>query len=231
MTVASRSDAPRPSAGALRLIEPRTTTPTSVDVSGYINQVSEHCPYLPPSLSRGLTGWTVYQVATSDTEAVEAEVFHAGVQAAEWIRPLATRAHGALVCENVVILGGERLGGDHLDLLAWPHWALKNLYAPVGVMLGKFHWGEERHDRAGRSIPIPPCSFLPVRPAVRKRDPRFLRDTPELADTLAVAVDDGRDVFAELPNDWQAVKAWSSSLLVHHKPSPQPKQLAAALST
>ncbi|WP_274559280.1 hypothetical protein [Streptomyces spiramyceticus] len=157
--------------------------------------MTAHCPYLAPSLARGLTGWTVYEAA-GETDAVEAELFWAGVQAAEWIRPLAQRPHGALVCENVVILGGAL----HSHLTAWPHWALKNLYGPVGVMFGKFHAGEEEFNRDGQSIPTTPVSFLPVRPAVRKRDPRFLRDTPDLADALAVAVDDGRDVFGGIPH-------------------------------
>ncbi|MEW1913758.1 hypothetical protein AB0442_35925 [Kitasatospora sp. NPDC085895] len=34
------------------------------------------------------------------------------------------------MCENVVLLGAGR---EHLD---WPHWALKHLYAPAGIMVG-----------------------------------------------------------------------------------------------
>ncbi|WP_205379899.1 MULTISPECIES: hypothetical protein [Streptomyces] len=166
--------------------------------------MTTHCPYLAPSMKHGLTGWTVYK-AVGDVEAVEAEVFHAGVQAAEWVRPLAARPHGALVCENIVILGAASL--------AWPHWALKNLYGPVGLMVGKFTAGEERTDGDGRSIFAPPVSFLPVRVAVRPRDPRFLTATPDLAAAVAVAVDDGRDVFGQLPHEWKAVRAWAQELL------------------
>ncbi|MFF4648191.1 hypothetical protein [Streptomyces sp. NPDC001389] len=198
--------ASRHTAGALRLVEARTTQPRSVDISDYVRQMSAHCPYLAPSVERGLTGWTVYE-ATGEADAVEAELFWAGSRAAEWVRPLASRLHGALVCENVVLLGGGR------DLTGWPHWALKNLYAPVGVMFGKFHAGEEEVAQDGRSIPAAPVSFIPVRPAVRRRDPRFLHDTPDLADALAVASDDGRDVFEHLPHDWKAVRAWSRTKL------------------
>ncbi|URM90341.1 hypothetical protein LUW75_10465 [Streptomyces sp. MRC013] len=217
-------------ARALRLVEARTTAPRTVDITGYIDRVSAHCPYLAPSLRHGLTAWTVYEIASSDPESVEAGLFHAGVQAAEWVRPLAARPRGALVCENVVILGDVQ-GVEHRELMAWPHWALKNLYGPVGVMFGKFQGGEQRLDRSSRPIPPPPCSFLPVRPAVRARDPQFLKDTPDLADALSVAVDDGSDVLERISHDWQAVKAWSRSLPVPRKPSQPRKPPAAALST
>ncbi|WP_435604663.1 DUF6875 domain-containing protein [Streptomyces sp. bgisy130] len=210
MTTLHADGALRPTAGALRLIEGRTVRPKTADVADYARAVSEHCPYLAPSMARELTGWTVYEVA-GDTESAEAEVFHAGVQAAEWVRPLTTRPHGALVCENIVLLGGD--GADYRALMDWPHWALKNLYGPVGLMCGKFWAGEQGSNRYGRSIPVPPCSFLPVRVAVRPRDPRFLSRTPELAAAVASAVDDGRDVFRDLSQDWKVVRAWAKQLL------------------
>ncbi|WKX70920.1 hypothetical protein [Streptomyces sp. XD-27] len=206
MITAHTDGALRLTAGALRLVEGRTTSPKTADIEPYVEAVSDHCPYLAPSVERDLTGWTVYEAA-GDPDDVEAEVFHAGVQAAEWVRPLATRRHGVLVCENIVILGG------HEGLLTWPHWVLKNLYGPVGLMFGKFRAGEQRVSRDGRGIPEPPLSFLPVRVAIRPRDPRFLAATPDLAATVAVAVDDGRDVFEDFPKDWKAVRAWAKGLL------------------
>ncbi|MGW8557360.1 hypothetical protein [Streptomyces tubercidicus] len=211
MTTVHAHGALRPTAGALRLIEGRTVRPKTVDVADYVRAVSEHCPYLAPSTDRGLTGWTVYEI-TGDAESAEAEVFHAGVQAAEWVRPFTTRPHGTLVCENIVLLGGD--GDGPGELMARPHWALKNLYGPLGLMFGKFWVGEQGSDRYGRSIPVPPCSFLPVRVAVRPRDPRFLIRTPKLAAAVASAVDDGREVFRDLPQDWKAVRAWAEQLLV-----------------
>jgi hypothetical protein len=101
---------------------------------------------------------------------------------------------------------------NHPELLAWPHWALKNLYGPVGVMLGKFIQGVAETGRTGHGIPPPPFSFLPVRAAVRPLDPKFLRSTPDLAAALARAVDDGRDVFEHIPCEWKAVREWASSL-------------------
>lgn len=204
MTATSVGGALRPSAGALRLIAPRTTTPRA-DIAAYVRTVTAHCPYLAPSLDRGLTGWTLYEAVGASAD-VEAEVFHAAVQAAEWVRPLATGTHGAFVCENVAILGAGRA------VLQWPHWALKHLYGPVGLMIGKFAAGEERTDRSGWSIPPPPVSFLPVRAAVRPRDGRFLQGTPKLAAAVTSARDDGRDVFSQLGHDWKDIRQWAQHL-------------------
>ncbi|MGW2103639.1 DUF6875 domain-containing protein [Streptomyces olivaceoviridis] len=219
MTTGRTSAAPRPTAGALRLVEPSTTRPTSVDISDYVRHMTAHCPYLAPSLRAGLTTWTVYRVAYGDAEAVEAELFHAGVQAAEWLRPLLNRPHGILRCENIVLLG-EVPGVRHRDLMAWPHWVLKNLYGPVGMMFGKFYAGEEEATAAGHRIPAAPASFLPVRAAVPRRDPRFLHATPDLAAALAAADDDGRDVFEHIPTEWKEIRTWARSLLPPAKPSP-----------
>ncbi|MGI5257938.1 hypothetical protein [Streptomyces angustmyceticus] len=224
MITTRRGGASRPGAGALRLVERRTSAPQAVDVSEYVRAVASHCPFLMPSAVHGLTGWTVYEVVGA-AGAAEAELFHAGVRAAEWIRPLATRRHGRLVCENIVLLGGD--AAEHRELMAWPHWALKHLYGPVGLMFGKFWTGEEGTDRRGRRIPSPPFSFLAVRCAVRPVDPRFLADTPDLALSLSTSVDDGREVFQGLPYEWKAVKTWAISLLSPQPPLPPPNRPAA----
>ncbi|MFF3746899.1 hypothetical protein [Streptomyces kronopolitis] len=224
------SGVPRPGAGALRLVESRTCEPQTVDISGYVRAVASHCPFLMPSVARRLTGWTVYEISESARPMeVEAEVFHAGFQAAEWIRPLTTRPHGTLVCENIVLLGGR--AATPREVMGWPHWALKHLYGPVGLMFGKFWAGEEGTDRQGRRIPVPPFSFLTARCAIRSLDPRFLTDTPDLARSLSTAMDDGRTVFQGLPYEWKAVKKWASSLLSPHQPLPPPRRPAAHRSS
>ncbi|MFD7610501.1 hypothetical protein [Streptomyces sp. NPDC059828] len=194
--------------GALRLVESRTTGPASVDFTEYVAAMSVHCPYLAPSVQHGLTGWTVYEAAGGPS-GVEAEVFRLGVEFAERVRGLAKRPRGSLVCENIAVFGADR------EVLAWPHWALKNLYAPVGVMFGKFPTGEQGSDHLGRQVPEPPVSFLVVRAAVPVRDPHFLSRTPNLAATVAASADDGRDVFAaqRLPRTWTEVKRWAQRRL------------------
>ncbi|WP_232788961.1 hypothetical protein [Streptomyces odonnellii] len=180
---------------------------------GYLTQMYEHCPFLAPSRHRDLTSWTVYQIDLGAHRcAVEAELFHAGVQAAESLRSLAKQSYGGLACEGIVLLGNDAEGTSHGQLMGWPHWALKHLYGPVGVMVGKFAKGTSELDKFGRPIPSPAFSFLAVRAAVRNRDPRFLTDTPALAAELAAAADDGRDVFANISPTWKAVRAWAASL-------------------
>ncbi|MGV9342388.1 hypothetical protein [Streptomyces sp. NPDC003688] len=180
-------------------------SPTSVDVGGYVAAVTAHCPYLAPSAARGMTGWTVYE-AVGDAADVEAAVFCAGVQAAEWVRPFTSRPRGVLACENIVLVGADSA------VMQWPHWALKHLYGPVGLMVGKFTAGEQHTDRRGWRIPAPPVSFMPVRAAVRPRDPRLLAATPELASAVEEAVDDGRDVFEHTSCEWREVKQWAQRL-------------------
>ncbi|MFF6772680.1 DUF6875 domain-containing protein [Streptomyces sp. NPDC012637] len=218
MTLIRIDGAPRPTAGALRLVEASSTRPATVNIAEYAERMTAHCPYLAPSLQRGLTTWTVYR-ADADADAVEAELFHAGGQAAEWLRPLIRRPQGALRCENIVLLG-DVPGVRHRDLMAWPYWALRHLYAPVGIMFGKFYAGEDERARSGERTPVSPVSFLPVRAAVRRRDPQFLHTTPELAAALAVADDDGRDVFQHLSYDWTEIRSWSKRHLPPAKPSP-----------
>jgi hypothetical protein len=156
-----------------------------------------------------MTRWTVYETATADPDAVEAEVFHAGVEAAERVRQRIREPGGTLACECVVLLGSEV---DQRSVTAWPYWALRNLYAPLGVLPGKFYAGDTETDSFGSVIPPAPFSFLPVRAAVKQRDPRFLGSTPEMARALAVAADDGHNVFATLPCDWTEIKQWAQTL-------------------
>ncbi|MEU2507934.1 hypothetical protein ABZ621_24910 [Streptomyces sp. NPDC007863] len=225
MSPARTGGASRPTAGALRLVEAGAVRPRSVDVSGYVRRMTAHCPYLGPSVERGLTTWTVYGV-DGDAGAVEAELFHAGATAAERLRPLIRQPHGFLRCENVVLLG-ETPGAWHRALLAWPHWALKNLYGPVGIMVGTFHEGEEEIFAAGDRLPAAPVSFLAVRAAVRRRDPRLLRSTPDLAAALAMADDDGRDVFEGIPYDWQEIRTWTRRFLPRTRPSTASRAISA----
>ncbi|MEU7024382.1 hypothetical protein ABZ990_27555 [Streptomyces sp. NPDC046203] len=226
MTLTRIDGASRPTAGALRLVEAGTATPTTVDIAAYTQRMTAHCPYLAASLQHGFTTWTVYRV-DGEAEAVEAELFHAGAQAAERLRPLIRRPHGTLLCENIVLLGDAQ-GARHRDLMTWPYWALRHLYGPIGIMFGKFYAGEEELTRSGERSPAAPVSFLPVRAAIRGRDPRFLRSTPELAAALAAGEDDGRDVYQHLSYDWQEIRRWSKRHLPRAKPSASSRTTSAA---
>lgn len=210
MTIAAlqRLTEPSPDAGQLGL-------------GAYATAVAAHCPYLAPSTGRGLTRWELWEPADDGTgesaAAVEGALFTAGLAAAERVRKRA-RLLGPLVCENVTLLW-DAPPEEQRRLLVWPHWALKCLYAPVGLMVGKFWAGEVADDRRGRPVPPPPRSFLSVRPAVRARDPQLLTSHPEVGDIIAVAADDGRDVLAPVldagervdESTWPRVRAWAAT--------------------
>ncbi|MCY0939218.1 hypothetical protein [Streptomyces sp. H34-S4] len=85
----------------LPLVEPHTPQPANVDLTDYVDAVTAHCPCRSPSPARGHTGWTVYEIASADLEAAEAEMFSADMEAAERARPLTARPGGAFLCENV----------------------------------------------------------------------------------------------------------------------------------
>ncbi|MFD8144876.1 hypothetical protein [Streptomyces sp. NPDC059708] len=190
--------------GALRILAPRSATAPE---QSYVNATKAFCPFLTPSVERGLTSWTVYGIVPgAGPEEIEAAVFEAAVESAERVRKSSRGPSGHLVCENLVVEGASR---GELD---WPHWALKNLYVGVGLMFGKFWTGETGASRSGVPLPVPSFTFLSVRPAVRRRDPYFLDDTPALAEVIRDAEDDGRDVFAGLSRDWKEIKKWSSTL-------------------
>jgi hypothetical protein len=160
-------------------------------------------------------------------QSLEAELFTVAVMAAEKVRGLRRATpQSQLVCANIC-LRWSASDREHRSALAWPHWVLKCLYAPVGLMIGKFWRGEIDTDRHDRRIPPPPVTFLSVRSAVRPRDPRFLTEHPAQAAAIAYSHDDGRDVFAAVPglphdtvitntaptDHWATLRAWSTTLL------------------
>ncbi|MFF2194760.1 hypothetical protein [Streptomyces sp. NPDC058157] len=190
--------------GALRILAPRSVT---APAQAYVDATTTFCPFLAPSVERGLTFWTAYEIVPgAGQEEVEAAVFAVAVESAERVRKSSRGPSGHLVCENLVVEGAGR---GELD---WPHWALKNLYVGVGLMFGKFWTGETGTSRSGVPLPVPSFTFLSMRPAVRRRDPYFLDGTPALAEVIRDAEDDGRDVFAGLSHDWKEIKTWSSTL-------------------
>jgi len=193
-----------------------------------------------PSRALGLTTWSVYETdAPGDADALRAlsgELFAVAVGEAEWVRELRrSAARPEMVCANVCLrwTAEDRW---HRAVLTWPHWVVKCLYSPVGVMIGKFWRGETDADRYHCPIPSPPVTFLSVRSAIRRRDPRFLSGTPTQAAAIAVSHDDGRDVFAAIPGlpgnavtdglisaHWPDLCAWSAGSLPDRRLQSDPK--------
>lgn len=200
----------------------RSQEPAGVGMDTYAGAVSRVCPYLVPSIRTGQTWWTRHAMESGDSpEAVEAALFAGGVWAAQQVRHRAARGE-QLSCEVLVV----DWPGNHAQVrtvMDWPHWALKHLLAPVGIMCGKFPTvGHECSD--GRLVAAPPALTLVLRRAVPARDSALLAGTPEVARTLVAARDDGRPLLAAVPgvdphkdpaSAWTAVRAWAALLPRH----------------
>lgn len=190
---------------------------TAMGLYAYADAVAGHCPYLSPSMRSGQTRWTRCQVVERGSlEGIEAAVFAAGVDAAEYVRR--RRAEGARLACVVVTVGPA----PHVDerALAWPHWVLKVAYAPVGVVAGKFWPGQSVTDRNGHPVPSPPLPLLALRTSMAPADARLLARTPRLAALVAQTDDDGRDVFArvgglgeDVGKTWPRVRSWAADQL------------------
>jgi hypothetical protein len=140
-------------------------------------------------MSRNLTTWCGYEASADDCP----ELLELLVETAEDVR-VRRRVHGPLVCANVAVFGPDDVPSAR-TVLDWPAWILRNLYAPVGLMVGRFWIGEERNDKHSRVIAPPPVSFFSIRHSFPPQDARFLAKMPHVAARLAEANDDGRDVL------------------------------------
>ncbi|MGH3852190.1 MAG: hypothetical protein ACRDR6_01555 [Pseudonocardiaceae bacterium] len=177
------------------LVVPPTTDPAAVHPALVDHQADmiRRCPYLGPSVQRGLTVWAAYAADPGD----QPDLFALLVRWAEELRT-ARREAGPLVCRNIAIVGPTD-GGAARRLMDWPAWLARNLYAPVQMMVGRFWVGMQRADSKGEPMMPPPVSFFSLRPAVPCRDGLFL--SAKLPGVMAILEastgDDGRDVFAQ----------------------------------
>ncbi|MBB6170063.1 hypothetical protein HNR23_000123 [Nocardiopsis mwathae] len=180
------------------MIRPRitaTTDPAAVHpgLAEHQNDMIRRCPYLRPSVDRGLTVWSAYDAETGD----QPELFALLVESAEGLRA-ARRESGPLACRNIAILGPEDSDSAR-KLLQWPAWLARNLYAPVQLMVGRFWTGVELVDSKGQAMMPPPVAFFSLRNAIPSKDGLFLAE--KLPDIMAILEqgpgDDGRDVFTE----------------------------------
>lgn len=160
------------------------------ELPAYLAVMAQHCPYLGPSMSHGMTTWSGYDAGPDDGPGLLGVL----VEAAEQVRA-ERRSRGPLVCVNVAIFGPTDIPSARA-VLDWPHWIARKLYAPVALMIGKFWIGEREKDRHRVDIAPPPVSFFSVRHSFTAKDARFLANLPGVAVQLAGAEDDGRDVLA-----------------------------------
>lgn len=174
----------------LRLAVDYTIEPDHImpGLSSYLEAMTGHCPFLRPSLRRGFTRWLLYETSMDIHRLpdLQREIFAVAVEHMELLRDQRRGrpvADAALVCDNLAVRWIEVEDAlAHRRALAWPHWMLKSIYTPLGYMVGKFSRHAHGTDRRGISVPSVPISFLSLRVAVQRKDPRFLHETPHIAE-------------------------------------------------
>lgn len=185
-----------------------TTEPDDIapGFSGYLDAMTNHCPFLGPSLQRGLTRWLLYETSAKVHQLadLQREIFAAAVEHMEVLRDgrrSRDSTDAVLLCDNLAVRWiGVHDAAAHRRVVVWPHWMLKTIYTPLGYMIGKFSLHAQGADRHGKRVPPVPLSFLSLRVAVQRKDPQFLHETPQIAEQLAVARDHGQHPFAHIPD-------------------------------
>ena len=179
----------------LQQLHPLTTDPADIgpQLAEHQTDMISRCPYLGPSVERGLTSWSAYRAEPGD----QADLLALLVANAEEFRA-DRRVRGPLVCRNIAISGPSSIT-EAQRLLDWPAWFARNLYAPVQMMVGRFWIGVQLDDSKGSAMMPPPVSFFTMRHAIPNRDGLFLEaKLPQIMAILAEGPgDDGRDVFRE----------------------------------
>ena len=194
----------------------RTRDAHEAGLGAWAAHVTSVCPYLAPSMDSGQVEWTLRQApAGAGPAEVEAVLFAAGLEAAELVRSRAA-AGDRLACEVVAVHWRDSHARQQ-TILGWPHWALKHLTVPAGVMCGKFTPSAQP---AGAEVAGPVLALV-LRAAVRARDGRFLATTPGLAHQGACGHDGERPLLATVPGInpgtdaatvWPVVRAWAGTL-------------------
>jgi len=204
----------------IRQLVEATTDPAHVhpDLAAHQAAMIERCPYLGPSVAKGLTIWSAFSADPDD----ERGLFKLLIWYAEQVR-FARNTDGPLACRNVAIFGPKDEQAAQA-LMDWPTWLARNLYAPVQLMIDRFWIGVGRRPGTGKSL-MPPLavSFFMVRCGIARRDRLILSERPQQDIDLLKAGpgDDGRDVFAsqlgQAPDD--PTEAWGRLTTVFPAPA------------
>lgn len=174
--------------------------------SRYCSQITDYCPFLAPSEANQVLFSSTYKLDGRNLDELQEAIFYIGVVEIERFRY--HRSHllktKTLYCENVILnlsSHWSKLNGE--ALFGWPHYLLKLLYTQVGIMLGKFWIGEQLVSRRGKSVPNPPCHFLSIRSAIKRRDAAFLHKTEFLSPVMLASDDHGQNVHTLMPEGCQ----------------------------
>lgn len=130
----------------------------------------------------------------------------------ERFRVLRERAAAAL-CINLVIPSTAVPVERHRALLDQAHWYGKLLYTGDAVMLGKFAAGVGEHAEDGRSLPVPPFTFLSIRSALRERDRRFFDGGDVLSRRFDAARPRSTSPLADVPGCAESARLIRDHLL------------------
>jgi hypothetical protein len=178
----------------IRQTHPPATDPDLIcpGLAHHQAEMIRRCPYLGPSVRRGLTLWSGVEAEPGD----ESLVFAMLTVIAEQVRH-ARRTDGPLVCRNVALVRPRDLPAAK-KLMEMPVWVARNLYAPVQIIVDRFWVGIGRRPGRGRSVMPPvPISYFMIRCGIANRDRVIVSPRPEveLAALRAGPGDDGRDVL------------------------------------
>src|SRR5262245_44583846 len=116
----------------LHPLAPHDPRVAALDLPGYLDTVAVHCPFLAPARAAETLVWRCYLAAPPVDDRIVPALSGLVLEAAERVRAARTSA-GRLVCENVAVLG-DASPTRWADLLAWPHWIAKALFASTGLM-------------------------------------------------------------------------------------------------
>lgn len=193
----------------LATLDRRAVGPAHASLAEYLQHISnDFCPYIAPATSSGVLHFSTYSTAELEDLGggrADAGLLLLGIAHTEWVRERrfhlaqAGRTNDArLICDNLVVEDSGALEWrEAKNLVDWPHYILKRMYSDVGLMFGKFWTCEEEDSIDGRPIPSPPLTFLSIRPSVKVRDPKLLKDQTDIAAIIEEANDDRRDVLRE----------------------------------
>jgi hypothetical protein len=94
----------------LRLSVSYTTEPDNIapGFSSYVNAMTDHCPFLRPSLQRGLTRWLLYETSADIDQLpdLQRDIFAVAVEHMELLhnrRRSWPSADAVLLCDNFII--------------------------------------------------------------------------------------------------------------------------------
>lgn len=108
----------------------RTTNPPALHTfPEYLDAIADKfCPFLGPSLMRGLSFFTVYFLSDASMIELQKQIFYLGFLHTEILRARRLILSGTeklLVNENLIFRFDSEDSVNGKEMLDWPHWALK----------------------------------------------------------------------------------------------------------